>query len=136
MFHKGYLFLIHISNTVNYGITLAKHSWNMWSWFEGPSWGWGIIVVKFTAIYKYTLNAMTTKVVIKHRTVVTWIYMVFKYALFLQYRKYRHLCEYGSTTFTLPSSKSRKNVFGSYLGNTSNPVSLHLSLWPLKLWFP
>jgi hypothetical protein len=50
-------------------------------------------------------------------------------------RQYSHPCKYGSTTFTLPSIKSRKNVFGSYLGNTSNPVSFHVR-WKVSIIFP
>jgi hypothetical protein len=53
-------------------------------------------------------------------------------SIFFSNRDYRGACQYGSTTFTLPSSKSRKNVFGNYLGNTSNPVSLHVSRWQVS----
>jgi hypothetical protein len=54
-------------------------------------------------------------------------------SIFFSNRDYRGACQYGSTTFTLPSSKSRKNVFGNYLGNTSNPVSLHVSRWQVSI---
>ena len=50
-------------------------------------------------------------------------------------RPYSHPCKYGSTTFILPSIKSRKNDFGSYLGNTSNPVSFHVT-WKVSIIFP
>ena len=53
--------------------------------------------------------------------------------MFFLNRPLSYPCHYGSTTFSLPRSTSRKNVFGSYLGNTSNPLSLHVSLWKVSI---
>lgn len=68
----------------------------------------------------------------KNNTIVIRLNIIY---IFFLNRQYRHPCKYGSTTFTLPSIKSRKNDFGSYLGNISNPVSFHVS-WKVIIIFP